>query len=310
MSTSTTTNTKQPDTLHNITNRLLLKYDSDFQHKYDIANDLNSGIMNKEKLIQLNLDSSERNDVLISCLTYALGFIVLFCITFILFGIQKIPLKLFIILTILYILIYIFIIYYYVIYPTKVNLALLSYQTGISMAKSAASIIPTDKYSCPVDCEEIESNDSSNETTDDSISYENVIPYPRPILNSQSSANVWLEGDKSMNLYNGTFKSPKNLPVYTETDLKMIEPQPFFHGVSPNGATYYECKWNHPAQDTGIPMKGVPNDIISTIPCSNMQGYKHKGTYICTGLDNDDMKNMKNIIHNQEYCKNVEINLS
>jgi hypothetical protein len=112
---------------------------------------------------------------------------------------KKIPLQLFIILTIFYILSYVFVIYYYVIYTVEINLALLSYQTGISMVELESSIIPTNKYSCPVDCEKIDSEDSDN----NSISYQDIIPYPRPVLNSQSSANVWLEGDKSMNLYNG-----------------------------------------------------------------------------------------------------------
>jgi hypothetical protein len=299
-------NQNNVDTLNNITNKLLLKYDSDFQHKYNTTNDLNSGIMNKEELIKMNIDGSHQKDKIISCLKYGIVFLILFSITFVLFGMKKIPLKLFIILTIFYILSYVFVIYYYVIYTTKVDFALLSYQTGRSMVELGTSVIPTDKYSCPVDCEEIDSGDSGD-SDNNSISYQDIIPYPRPVLNSQSSANVWLEGDKSMNLYNGKFKSPTNLPVYSETDLKMIEPQPFFHGVSQNGATYYECKWNHSSQDTGIPMKGVSNQIVSTIPCSNMQGYKHMGTYICTGVDNNKIED---IIHNQEYCKNVEINLS
>ena len=82
-------NQNNVDTLNNITNKLLLKYDSDFQHKYNTTNDLNSGIMNKEELIKMNIDGSHQKDKIISCLKYGIVFLIIFSITFVLFGMKK-----------------------------------------------------------------------------------------------------------------------------------------------------------------------------------------------------------------------------
>lgn len=262
--------------LNGVTNDLLLKYDENFNKLYNKKNVLNTGIMNKEEIIFQNLMDSDYKDKIIQSLKVLVVILIIFSGLVTGFSLKKIELKPFLVLSLLLFLIYMFILYYYIYYKPKVDLALISYRTGKKMQEWSQSTIVqnTPKYQCPVNCPPIELSGMSG--LSDSIK-----PYPSPILNKQSSENVWLNGDKSMNLYNGKFEKPGNLS-YTEEELRKIRPQPFFGGINERGATYYSCVWDGPSDSTGIPMTSKQK-LFTTIPCNEMEGYKQDGRFICTG---------------------------
>lgn len=262
--------------LNNVTNDLLLKYDENFNKLYDKRNVLNTGVMNKEELIFQNLMDSDYKDKIIQSLKVLVVILILFAGLVIGFSLKKIELKPFLVLTLILFLIYMFILYYYIYHKPKVDLALISYRTGKKMQEWSQSTIVqnTPKYQCPVNC-------PPNEVSGMSGLTDGIKPYPSPILNKQSSENVWLYGDKSMNLYNGSLEKPGNLS-YTRVDLETIRPQPFFGGINERGATYYSCVWDGPEGSTGIPMTSKQK-LFTTIPCKEMEGYKQEGRYICSG---------------------------
>jgi hypothetical protein len=242
------------NTLNNVTNQLLLKYDKNFQKYYQASDVLNQGIMNKEELILKNLQEDERKNKMIRILNVTIAFVILAFFLFSAHALQKIQNKqLWIGLTLLF-LFYLFYIYFKILYESKINLALLSYQTGQSMKAFGEGILAgsVPNYQCPTGCE-LSGNDeisgsSSNNFPDD-------LNYPAiPILDRQSSQNVWLDGN-----------------------------QPWFRKINPKGATYYQCEYDGPlgsGYERGIPMIGKEK-VFSTIPCTEMKNYKQLGRYIC-----------------------------
>ena len=81
------------DTLNNVTNQLLLKYDKNFQKYYQASDVLNQGIMNKEELILKNLQENERKDKIIRILNVTIVFVILAAILFSAHALQKIQNK-------------------------------------------------------------------------------------------------------------------------------------------------------------------------------------------------------------------------
>jgi hypothetical protein len=296
--------------LNDVTNQLLLKYDGQFDKLYNTSDQLNQGITNKEELIVQNMQSEEIKDKTIQGLYYLFPFLITIAIIWILQAKEKLKFKLALLLTILLIIIYIIILYYYIIWEAKKNIAIQSANTGLNMKSWIESIFvetPSD-YSCPDDCiQEISGEISGDESADGTVT-----PYSSVILDRQSSENVWLHGDRSLNLYNAKFKQPPYLRkgnYYTEEELKQIKPQPWFQGISPNGATYYECQYEgafpkgslkarNIYRDNGIPMIGKQN-VFSTIPCHQMSGYQQKGKYICN--TNYELKQL-----NRKRCRRVD----
>lgn len=273
-------NTAQTQTLNNITNKLLLKYDNNFNTLYDTSTELDKSIMNKEELIKQNLDHANNQDKTISTLQYTIYLVIIYFILFTLHAMHKINTKILMIGFIFSLIIYAFVIYYNIIYSRKSSIALLSVATGTTLLqKIAAQIAQKKNYQCPSGCDN--ENSGSNDNNDDT---EQLIQSAgnNPILDKQSSSNVWLNGDQSMNMY--TFSPYTN---YTTRDPK-LNPKPFFRGVNTNASTYYHCsmKVNY-SDNTGIPMKGE-NEIFTTIPCNQMNGYINNDNkkYICTGSNN------------------------
>lgn len=242
------------ETLHNVTNQLLLKYDNNFQKYYQASDVLDEGIMNKEELILKNLQEDERKNKMIQILYATIAFTLLAFFLFSAHALQKIQTKqLWIGLLILFLL-YLFYIYYKIIYESKINLALLSYQTGQSMKAFGESVLTgsVPNYQCPTGCE-LSGND--DEISGSSNNFPDDLNYPSiPILDRQSSKNVWLNGN-----------------------------QPWFRKINPQGATYYQCEYDGPlgaGYERGIPMIGKEK-VFSTIPCTEMKNYKQMGRYIC-----------------------------
>ena len=281
---------EQKNTLNDVTNQLLLKYDENFNKLYTTADVMNQGISNKEELIYKNLESSNQKDKIIDSLQYLISMFLIISVLCIMNALGKLPTKQLIISIIVVVIVFFFIIYRNVI-NTTIDLTEQSYNTGQSLKSWVEQIFvgTPQGYTCPADCTELSGDDSSSST--DNSSDQIVQSNPTVILNKQSSENVWLYGDKSMNLYNADYVSPDymNNNPYTLEELSGIEPQPWFRGINANGATYYQCdyKGSYPNSATnvdtgsGIPMIGM-NSVFSTIPCGEMNGYTQSGKYICS----------------------------
>lgn len=290
-------------TLNSVTNQLLLKYDSNFNQLYDTSDKLNQGISNKEELIMQNLQDEESKDRMIQSLYVFISFVIVIGILWNLFAMGKISLKNTMILSFVSLLFVIFYIYVYIYHYAGKNALIQSSNTGSKMKSWFESIfVNAPDYTCPNDCiDDISGSDSdiSGSTNEN----DQVIPYPTVILDKQSSQNVWLHGDQSMNLYNAKFIKPsylQNGDYYSQEDLQSIQPQPWFRGIQPNGATYYQCNYDgafnrssvkarNAYRINGIPMLGK-EEVFSTIPCDQMSGYKEKAKFIC--LSDKELKKL------------------
>ncbi len=254
--------------LNYITNQLLLKYDDNFNSLYTKTSNLDKAIMNKEELIFQNLDYADRNTKAIYVLYYTIGLTIIYFLLFTLHATERITTKLLWTVVLILFLFYLLIIYYRVIYESNVNLALLSYETGKAIKNIPETIGSTPNYQCPTGC-------SSTE-------YQSIqgIGGDKVLLDKQSSENVWLYGDKPMNINNSSFSGVDQSDYF---NLNGIDPQQFFQGISPQGATYYKCttKVSNSNADNGI--QGYSSSIFSTVPCDEMNGYIEENKYICTG---------------------------
>ncbi len=270
------------DSLNDITNSLLLKYDQNFQQMYNTSGILDKGIMNKEELITQNINAANNKDKTINILITTVFLVIIYAVLFIANASGKIDSKKLMLISIFIFLIYLFFIYYYFIREPTNKLSKLSAAVGAEIRSAVGTLVGERyNYQCPSGC-----------PPEEEENYYGVIQnYPVPVLNRQSSENVWLNGDRSMNLYNIT--PPAGNITYSEEELEKIVPQPFFRGINANGATYYDCKFKIPSVSpnfNGIPMKGTNkdmNNIFTTIPCNEMSGYIENGKYICSSRGKD-----------------------
>jgi hypothetical protein len=283
-------------TLNSVTNQLLLKYDSNFNKLYKTSDQLNQGITNKEEIIIQNLQSEESKDKIIDSLYSLIPFSMMIGILWIVYGMGKLPIKSAFSISIVLLIIYIFYIYVYVYHYAGKNALIQSSNTGSTMKSWFESIFvgQGSNYTCPADCINEISGEISGSTDPTNPDNNTVVPYPTVILDKQSSENVWLHGDRSLNLYNAKFIKPsylQNGDYYSQEELNTIQPQPWFRKISPNGATYYKCQYDgafprasvkarNAYRGNGIPMLGK-EEVFSTIPCDQMSGYKEKGRFIC-----------------------------
>lgn len=283
-------------TLNSVTNQLLLKYDSQFNKLYDTSDQLNQGITNKEEIIIQNLQYEESKDKMIDSLYALIPFIIMIGIIWIVYGMGKLPIKSAFGISVLLLLFYIFYINIYVYHNAGKNALIQSSNTGSTTKSWFESIFvgQGDDYTCPADCINEISGEISGSTDPSDPDNSQVVPYPTVILDKQSSENVWLHGNQSLNLYNAKFIKPSYLQkgdYYSQEELNTIQPQPWFKKISPNGATYYKCQYDgafprgsvkarNAYRGNGIPMLGK-EEVFSTIPCDQMSGYKEKGRFIC-----------------------------
>ncbi len=261
--------TNSSSTLNDITNRLLLKYDQNFQSNYNTSGLLNKGIMNKEQLIQQNLDSAYKKDKTINVLSTTVFLVIIYFILFTLNAMGKLQSRILMIISVFLFLIYLFYIYFYIIREPSDQLNKYSLAVGYELRKKFGELVGESmNYQCPTGCPAQEEEENENQP---------IQNLPIPVLDRQSSENVWLNGDRSVN---------NPYPDYNDYNAK---PKPFFGGISKNGATYYQCEYGVPSDSpnfNGIPMNGK-SKLFTTIPCKEMSGYKEKGKYICSAGNNE-----------------------
>lgn len=286
--------------LNSTTDDLLLKYDDNFNENYNKIVSINSSIMNKEELIVKENDIIMTKNTYISLLQYAMIFIILFGISFILYGIKYISLSKFIIITIILIIVFSILVYYNIYLKNLIyNLEKTLGNIGVDMkdyALSELANVNIQPYQCPNTCTNI-NNVPPNP---------NVIqPVSSPTLKIDPQNNVWEYGDIPMGGYlsntpeQNFYKVPTGIPSYPSSEN---EPQPFFGTTYPYNV-YYQCQWLGPSGQN----PGLPNNepTYTTIPCSYRPNFQETARYICQQDPNN--VNINAQINNMQNCTDISI---
>lgn len=253
-----------------IAQKLSLKYDDVFNKNYDKINSLNSQISTNDDLIrtynQDNYKIEVQNMVLqIVAIATVIIFIAVILFKFGLFG-SVVTLATIVGAIIVLAMLFIYFTYYSADYDAY--LTRLSQKTGEKM-DSGDEPITSDDLSCDLyEEEEAIIGDVYNETSNYNLTSKNGL------LKPDSDYNVWLDGDhKSSNAIN------ENTTRYVDSkygeDVKGK-----FSGMSPEGATYYDCRFKG-ADFNGDPLK---KDILkTTVPCKYYINYDEVAKYTKSG---------------------------
>lgn len=280
--------------LNDVTNDLIIKYDSKFNETYNKILNVNSSIMNKEELIIKENDDIKRKDGTIIALEILVVFIFLFAGLLIAYGMKQMTFSTLIYSTIGLIIVYAITTYYYV--NTYIN--------GVSFSdKLQALEIQMKNYDnnsleedyglvCPTSCPTV-SNPPPTST--------GITGYERPTLRTDSQLDVWQYGDLPTDLYTSSkvkgkkfYNNPKGIPNYEKENGE----KPAFDTTFPT-STYYKCKWLGGNTNNG----GLPNiekNKYSSIPCDFRPNFEEVGRYVC-------LKNPNNLSKPQfsQYCDDV-----
>jgi hypothetical protein len=273
------------NTLNNVTNDLILKYDENFNELYDKKLNIDSSIMNKEEIIiKINDEITNKNNM-ITILQYTNFAIILFGILLIFYGIGRISFNSLLLYTVSLIIIYsIVIIFTIYIHVTSQNVLKNINGVKVNMKDYIDNVIAkTLDYKCPATCS---INKPYNSKT--------ILGYAQPTLRTDSQLDVWKYGDIPTDLYttpknpaSDFYKNHKDIPNYTTTsdEISKNRPKPLFGTTSPS-STYYECKWNGDKTNNGD-LPNVENKRYSSIPCSYRPNFTEVSRYICTQNPND-----------------------
>lgn len=285
--------------LNNITNKLLLKYDDNFNELYDKKVNIDSSIMNKEELILKEHDEILKKEQNIAILQYSLFFSILFGVLLILYGLNKFDFTKLILYTIILFLIYAAVVYFNVYY----KLTLYNAGRGLRNAKvimnnyAATLVEDVMEYKCPTTCPPINPVPPNPAT---------ISGYKTPTLRTDPQLNVWEYGTIPPDLWTSDkkpsrafYKNYRNIPNYNASieEESANEAKPFFGAAYPK-STYYKCEWLGGNNNGGLP--NIENNKYSSIPCTYRPNYTEKGRYICSRNPNEisegDMSN---------YCDDV-----
>lgn len=277
------------DSVNNITNELILKYDSRFNDLYDKILNINSSVMNKEELIIKENEEISKKDITILALELLTFFAVLFGVVLVLYALKKIDFKNLINISIGLFVLYGIITWYYL-YSAFNNKSIADKikLLEVGMGAYQQNILEQNgNLQCPTTC--------PRKTTSSLVQTPNpatIISYQTPTLKTDSQLNVWEYGDMPVDLYTTTTnpaskfytKPYNNIPSFNKTD-----PEPYF-GTSYPSSTYYQCEWLGGGKNGGLP--NVETNKYSSIPCDYRPNFSEKARYVCTknpnGLNSDD----------------------
>jgi hypothetical protein len=298
--------------INDITNELLLKYDDKFNDLYSKRVFLNSSIMNKEELINKINDEIYNKQVNIIQLKYTLGFVVIYCLLFLAYGMNKIDFKKLILLYIILLLIYLYIIYYAIYYIFNIDGMDKTYnKVKVNLSEHIDKIRnENNPYTCPSDCTSSISEEHEGDT---------IYGFPQPTLRTDPQLDVWQYGDIPIDLYTSKSKPAskfyanyRDIPNYNKTIQEELanEPKPAFGTTYPR-MTYYRCKWNGNGDiPTNLPKKfrnnTLPNKELydfSSIPCSYRPNFTEEGKFICKENPNNNKSDFNTI------CEDVTSNI-
>lgn len=284
----------------NVSQQLLLKYDSNFNKQLDKMNALNNEISTKNKMIYTNYDAEAQKDMKTVVYSYIVWYLII--LTGIVFlkvtNISGWPLA--IGLAILIALFMIYKLYMNHFNKNNFNFEKITKETADdfvnNLESSYANAINNNGYTCPSDClpEEVEEPPPT-------IS---EIRGEKRYLRTDSNRDVWLRGDVPNNTYtiddeNKTYKinntfvtgygydkqpymKPNNLLTYRKTlqELEDNRPQRQIIPVSKNNATYYDCSFIG-GEDDESPLPYKKSYDYTTIPCKYYPGFREDARYIC-----------------------------
>lgn len=272
--------------LNNITNNLILKYDTKFNELYDKKVLLDSSISNKEELIIKINEEIFNKETRISVLQYTIILFIFLALLILANRMDKITIKNLIIISIILIGIYLSIIYF-VVY-NKVT----TYTLGKNLRKMRVDmrnyvdnqINELSPYTCPMECP------VNSETVESANSLKG---YAQPTLRIDPQVNVWKYGDMPISAFtssrepgNNFYTDPKNIANFRETleEIEENEPKPFF-GEPKTVLTYYKCEWMGGNKNGDLP--NFESNTYSSIPCSYRPNFKESGRYICNQNPNN-----------------------
>jgi hypothetical protein len=254
--------------LNEVTNRLIINYDQNFNELYDKILVLNSSIMNKEEILIKERLEIRNKDLNIEYLNSFLVFIILFSLLLFAHALKKIDTAKLIIGTLLLLLLLFLICYY--LYKRSLDLPDFMKKAVVEMDdfyESALHKIVKNPYKCPAQCPAI---DSENIDPDDLSINGNV----SPTLITDPQDNVWQDGS-----FIETFVSP------LQNDKQL---------------TYYKCEWlGGNINGNSLPIKDTKT--YSTIPCNYKENYTQVNKLICKDDPNINGDGSNNCVNLSSY---------
>jgi hypothetical protein len=269
-----------------INKNLSLAYDDEFNHKYNRANKLNKEISVKDKIIDINENSSRHQNKNIKILKLVLLMTGLLALVVLFMAIGMFSKDFMMLICI--IIIFGFIIKILILkFRKNINFTNQNSITNKEFAKArktGMAPLPFNPPKCPVYCTEEDgakvypTNIKMNMTND---------------IKTDSSLNVWSYGDQpealyyNPRIYKGKYK--KDMVDY-RTDSEngdLDQPKPWFPEITENvdskefidQMTYHDCEYN--IKKTGkVGPFNQPATFRSTIPCKYYPGYKETLTCI------------------------------
>lgn len=258
------------DKNHDITNKILLGYDKNFEVNRKKIDQMNKEVMTKSELIVQNSRSSNKKQNEINALMTVVQFFIVAALIGLLHKVMIIKQKN--TLMIIMVLWLLFSIYrtYAAYYPSKVN-------TDIDKLKATAQAFD-DKYikgypdmpkQCPYEC--------PGPNPDD---YVNTHHKANKHLDTDYSHDKWLHGDYP----EATWYNPRLYPKSknhraTPEEEALNQPKAAYGGISKDGATYYTCEWR--LGNKAVGRLGTEGTFKTTIPCERYPGYKMTKREIC-----------------------------
>jgi hypothetical protein len=265
------------DTVDNITDKLLLKYDEKFNDLYNNIVHVNSSIMNKEELVIKTNNEISVKDNWIMILIIGAFFVILGGVLLILKGLGKIDNNKLIIGIIILILIYYGIVYYIIYGTSKIEDLRRQFDNKVKMKKYIAKDL-VKQYVCPARCPKVNAD----------LQYSPIAGYHQPTLRTDPQLDVWKYGNMPIDLYTTKktpgkmfYSSPTGIPIYRDSyeEDKGDRPKQSFGTTYPS-STYYKCKWLGGNKNGGLPNN--EENTFSSIPCSYRPNYAEQGKFICT----------------------------
>lgn len=285
------------DSVNDVTNELILKYDSKFNELYDKILNVNSSIMNKEELIIKADEEIAKKEITILALELLVFFVILFGVLLILYAMKKIDFKKLRNITICLFILYSIVTWYYL-YSAFNNKSISDKLKALEVGmKEYAydSSGSTSNLQCPTTCPRKTFTPPTRNTS-------TIVSYATPTLKTDSQSNVWEYGDMPVDLYT-TSKNPASkfytAPHKRIKSFEKTDPKPSFGTTYPS-STYYECEWLGGSINGGLP--NVESKKYSSIPCDYRPNFTEKNRYICTknpnNLDSDQFKKVCNDVSN------------
>ena len=284
----------------NVSQQLLLKYDSNFNKKLDKMNALNNEISIKNNMIYKNYDAEAKKDMKTIVYSYLVWYLIVLTVIIILKVTNLAGWPMSIGLAILVALFMLYRMYTKHFNRRMANLTELAKETGddfVNNLESAyANAINNNGYTCPSECLPEETKTPPSNITS--------IYGPKRYLRTDSNRDVWLKGDIPNNTYtiddeNKTYKindiyvtgygydkqpyiKPNNLKTYRTTlqELEDNRPQRQIIPISKNQATYYDCSFIG-GEDNKSPLPYKKSYDYTTIPCKYYPGFREDARYIC-----------------------------